>query len=282
MGSTFSRIAAAMAGLLAGAMTSAFAATLTVTTTADHGPGSLRDAIGIANVNGVDDTIQFAPALAGATITLTSGELEIDEGGTTLTITAEGLPGGVTVSGGRSTRVFDIVSGATVVFESLVIADGLDDYGAGILSDGSVTLRRCWVTRNVARHGLAGGLYQFGAFLSIEQSTFSENVCVGDSDASGGGAYLYSATADIVNSTFSGNCAVAALGTAYGGAIFPSGGGVSIRHCTFTLNRARGLNAYGGAWVAGGLASVSHSILAANEALFGPEIYSPASVVHSD
>ncbi len=50
--------------------------TLTVTTTADSGAGSLRDAIAAA---GNGDTIQFDAALNGQTINLTSGELVIDK-----------------------------------------------------------------------------------------------------------------------------------------------------------------------------------------------------------
>jgi hypothetical protein len=52
------------------------AATLTVTTTADSGAGSLRDAITAASDG---DTIQFDSALNGQTITLSSGELVIDQ-----------------------------------------------------------------------------------------------------------------------------------------------------------------------------------------------------------
>src|SRR6266436_1802536 len=52
------------------------AATLTVTTTADNGVGSLRAAIAAANDG---DTIQFDPALNGQTINLTSVELVIDK-----------------------------------------------------------------------------------------------------------------------------------------------------------------------------------------------------------
>lgn len=271
----------ALAAILAAAIPASRGATFVVTNAADHGPGSLRGAIGIANVNGADDTITFSPALAGATITLATGELQIDEFATTLTISADGLRDGVTISGGRVTRVFDIFSGTTVILDSLVVADGLDDYGSGILSEGDLTLRRCLITRNVARHGSAGGLYQYAAFLTIDRTTFAENVCVGDSDASGAGAYLFSAGADIINSTFSGNCAVAALGTAQGGGLFQNGGGISIRHCTFTRNRARGLNSYGGALSVGGLATASHTIFAGNEALFGPEIYSPAAAIDS-
>ncbi|MEY2410663.1 MAG: hypothetical protein QOF48_3333 [Verrucomicrobiota bacterium] len=269
------------AASLGAALLPARAANFIVTTNADQGPGSLRAAIAMANVNGADDTITFAPALAGATITLKTGELEIDEAFKSLTISADGLPGGLILSGGRVTRVLDIFSDATVVLDSITIADGLDDYGSGILSEGDLTLRRCLLTRNVARHGSAGALYQYGAFLSIDRTTIADNICVGDSDASGAGAYLASASADIVGSTFSGNCAVAALGTAQGGALFQTGGGISIRYCTFIGNRAHGLSSYGGAMILGGLATASHSIFAGNEALFGPEIYSGVATFNS-
>ena len=57
-------------------ITTANAATLIVTTTADSGAGSLRAAIAAAS-NG--DTIQFDAALNGQSIMLTSGELAIDK-----------------------------------------------------------------------------------------------------------------------------------------------------------------------------------------------------------
>src|SRR5947209_3682564 len=50
--------------------------TLTVTNNHDHGPGSLRAEIATAASG---DTIKFSPNLDGQTITLTSGELTIDE-----------------------------------------------------------------------------------------------------------------------------------------------------------------------------------------------------------
>src|SRR5262245_36086056 len=48
--------------------------TLTVTSAADHGPGTLRRAIVSAKSG---DTIHFSPSLNGQTIGLTSGELKI-------------------------------------------------------------------------------------------------------------------------------------------------------------------------------------------------------------
>src|SRR5262249_18377948 len=50
--------------------------TLMVTNNHDSGPGSLRAEIAAASSG---DTIKFAPQLDGQTITLTSGELAIDQ-----------------------------------------------------------------------------------------------------------------------------------------------------------------------------------------------------------
>src|ERR1700759_3548709 len=76
----------------------------TVTTTADSGAGSLRDAI---NASVAGDTINFAPSLNGQTITLTGGALTIDH---TLTISGPGA-GNLTIDGNApidTNSVFDI------------------------------------------------------------------------------------------------------------------------------------------------------------------------------
>src|ERR1044071_2525667 len=84
-------------------------ATLTVTTTADSGAGSLRDAIAAAS-NG--DTIQFAAALNGQSVVLTSAELLINKN---LTISGPGA-GQLTVmrstaGGTPAFRIFEITTG---------------------------------------------------------------------------------------------------------------------------------------------------------------------------
>ena len=64
---------------------------LVVTTTADSGPGSLRDTVAAAtNIN----HITFAPNLSGSTITLTSGLILL---ASSLAIDASALPAGITL-----------------------------------------------------------------------------------------------------------------------------------------------------------------------------------------
>lgn len=99
------------------------AALLTVTNTDDAGPGSLRQAVLDAATTG--DTIVFAPALAGQTITLTTqdpqaqitdpianvpapfGPTGIVVNGKTLTIDGAAAPG-IAISGGNLQRILAV------------------------------------------------------------------------------------------------------------------------------------------------------------------------------
>src|SRR5262249_44184092 len=92
---------------------SASADLITVTNTNDSGPGSLRDALAIANDG---DTID-ATGISG-TITLTSGELLVD---TSVTINGAGADV-LAVDGGMVSRGFRIVSsGLTVTISGFTI-----------------------------------------------------------------------------------------------------------------------------------------------------------------
>src|SRR5579884_2078315 len=73
--------------------------TLTVTSAADAGAGTLRAAVGAAQPG---DTVQFAPALRGRTIHLTGGELAVTRD---LTIQGPGA-GQLDVDAGGLSRVF--------------------------------------------------------------------------------------------------------------------------------------------------------------------------------
>jgi len=130
-------------GLLAPAP--ARAAGFTVTTLADSGDGSLRQAVLDANALPGADTIRFADGFVG-TIGLTGGQLSIADH---LTIDGPGADR-LAVSGNGQSRVFRISGGLTVAIDGLTITDGraVGD-GGGILNTGStLTLDRVVLSNN--------------------------------------------------------------------------------------------------------------------------------------
>src|SRR5437870_12598943 len=120
-------------------MQTARAATLTVTTTADSGPGSLRAALKNARSG---DTITFSLP-APSIITLTSGELLVSKN---LKILGSGA-GNLAISSNQASRVFRIGSRLNVTIAGLAIANGVAAFGAGIYSDhATLTVSNCVVT----------------------------------------------------------------------------------------------------------------------------------------
>src|ERR1041385_7856763 len=112
-----------------------------VTTTADSGPGSLRQAL----VDAVDaDTIQFDPAVNGHTIFLTSGELVIDK---SITITGPGSEQLAvrTVDFQHYFRIFHVMASPTVTIEGLTIGPSIYFYGCGIQNDHATLPINNWV-----------------------------------------------------------------------------------------------------------------------------------------
>jgi len=147
------------------------------------------------------ETIDFGPVLDGATITLTSGEIEID--GLQLTIGASALPAGITVSGNDASRVFNIFGNADVTMENLAITNG---YSAGS-----------------------------GGAIFVNQSDVSMADCVvrsSESDALGGGIYLGSST----DSTFT-RCEISQnRATAFGGGIYCGQSSPVLTNCSIVAN----------------------------------------------
>lgn len=175
--------------------------TLTVTNTADSGPGSLRQAIADANSG---DTIQFAPALNGQTISLTSAELAIDKN---INISGPG-PDQLTVRrsstvGTPQFRIFHIMPDRVVTLGGLTITNGLAESGGGILNDRSwLTINNCKVDENQTSTK-GGGIYNAGnAILSIVNTSLLRNVISSNSGTlSGGGIYNENGRVEIVNSS---------------------------------------------------------------------------------
>ena len=232
---------------------------LVVTTAADSGAGSLREALGLIADGG---TITFDPSLAGSTIGLTTGQLVADR---SVAIDASSAPG-IVVSGNSTSRVFQIGSSATVSMNDLVVADGAAaPQGGGILNLGTLNLDRVvvrdntensagpanfefggggiytgggatlnltdsTVANNSSLNQPAGGIYGFfGSTINITRSTVSGNV---GGDVAGGLRSLGNAT--ILNSTFSGNTSTAW----HGGGIFHTDGQLTVTNSTFSGNIA--------------------------------------------
>ncbi len=219
--------------------TPAQAATFQVTNTNDSGPGSLRQAVIDANLAPGTDTISFAVT---GTITLTSGAIFVNGGN--LEVLAPG-PGLLTVSGNRTSGIFNVSRTATLHLSGLMLANGSALGGGGALENngGTVVVAD---TAFVGNSAFAGGAIENanGGTMTITGSTFSGNSAlpggaisnlrstlavtnstfVGNSAVVGGAIYnLNIATVRVTNSTFSGNTA-----SAQGGGALDSMGGTSI------------------------------------------------------
>ena len=124
--------------------TQTHAATITVTNTNDSGPGSLRQALTIANDG---DTINFAVT---GTITLTSGGLPINKN---ITISGPGRDQ-LSVDGSQALLVFGVFPQKTAAMSGLTVRNGQ----IGIWNEqGTFAVNNCTVTGNSAV-----GLYNDG------------------------------------------------------------------------------------------------------------------------
>ncbi len=235
------------------------AATITVTSLADSGSGSLRAAVTSAAAG---DTINIT---ATGTLTLTSGEIAIAKN---LNIVGPGASN-LTISGNGSSRIFNIVAGssaadAPVSISGVTLTRGAatgtcpsptGGSGGAILATESLTLTNVVLSGNsAARNGgaLAWAMRRSGQALTLAGTTFSGNstgCAAAATQALGGGVYIgYEATlatgsaavVTISGATFTGNTATR------------SGGGLAIAApATVSINQSRiigntATNAYGG------------------------------------
>jgi hypothetical protein len=175
--------------------------TFTVTNADDGGAGSLRAAMGAANISPGADTIVFDP-----TVFATPRTIRLDGAlptiGEELTINGPGAQL-LTVSGNNKDRVFAVASRVPASLSGLTISDGITDgAGGGIRSEGPLTLTNVAVVGNHARNG--GGVAQFFAGGFFGNCTFSGN----SADVQGGAIDFRSddgRNLRLLNSTLSGN-----------------------------------------------------------------------------
>lgn len=167
------------------------AATFTVTSTDDDGPGTLRAALASASDG---DTIDVTGV--SGTILLTSGELPVNQ---SVAIVGPG-PTNLALDGNAFSRVFDIsglnpvvsIAGFTIT-NGAALGGFVGDSGGGLYNEGgTLTLSNCVITGNSAFFG--GGVFNDGAFgtatLTAVNCTFSGNSA--SYFGGGGGIYNYS------------------------------------------------------------------------------------------
>jgi hypothetical protein len=227
---------------------------LVVTTLADSGSGSLREAINTANTNVGPTTITFS---ISGTILLSSTLPAIDND---ITIDGTGQP--ITVSGNNAVRVMVVNAGKVLHLQSITIADGrirfggYNGNGGGIYNSGTLIVINSTFFNNGASDA-GGGIFNTGA-LTVTNSTLAGNDSEGGSTGGGG---IYNAGAlTVISSTLSGNDALV------------SGGGIgnlgimTVTNSTFSDNSA---GSTVGGIQNGGVLTVTNSTFSGNVSTYG-------------
>ena len=198
------------------AISTAHAAAFTVTSLADSGAGTLRQAITDANTAAGADTISFA---VSGTVTLASTLPPItDASGVTISGTGQT----VIISGNNAVVVMQVATGALLTLNNLTIANGSGG-GGGLSNSGTANISNSTFVANSAAGSFGAAINSGGgSTLNVTNSTFSANSATG---GFGGAIYSNSGTVTVTNSTFSGNSATGG----FGAAVFNNGvGGVTL------------------------------------------------------
>ena len=274
---------------------------IVVTNTNDSGPGSLRQALAVAN----DGDMINATGVSG-TILLTSGELQINHN---VTINGPGAQN-LAVNGNATFRVFENFA-SDVTISGFTVTNGLpptgdNNGGGGILSHGGLTLIGTSILNNNA-----GGLYpppnpggggigvSAGGTLTVTASIISGNenqqgpgggisaggtVTVSNSTinnneglCAGGGIFFndIGGTLTVMSSTIIGNSVVGCPVSARAGWVLTGGGGivssgsVTVNNSTISGNTVDGYMCAGGGIHNAGTFTLTNSTLSGNSAPSG-------------
>jgi len=239
-----------------------------VTTAADAGPGSLRQALlDAAAAAGADDVI----VQAGLGVVTLSSEIGwtgvpganpvtidgngvhvdfngssrgfVDDGGQGLTI------GEMTITGVGGSAASDaapvlseggdmVLDGCTISGNTVTTTNG-DVAGAVLSEGGSVTIRNCTISGNVA-NGTgdgAGGVLSEGGALDVSDSTIEANTVNAGGDA-GGGLASEGGDVSVARATVNCNHATAGPNADAGGGLLSEGGSVTVDSSTLAGNSA--------------------------------------------
>lgn len=243
-----------------------------VTTTADSGTGSLRQAVDNANSIAGTDTITFSDGTGGTvnftdasadTILLSGGQLSLTS---SLTIAGPGANLLIlqnTAPASSTSRVIRVTGSSIAVRLSGLTLTGGNATSAGggmtISASGStVDVMGCAIVGNSTTIS-SGGIRQILGSLTVVNSTISGNTSTGTT--TGGGIESSGTALTLINSTVSGN-SVTGSSANNGGGISTEVTTTTIRNCTITNNSGAG--GISGMRTGGGTVTVSNSIIAGN------------------
>ena len=246
------------------AATSARAEVLSVTQSADSGPGTLRAAIEIAQANGEADEIRFefdfTIYLESPLPTITT-DIAIIGNGWSNTI----IDGGNTVGGSNGVRAFVVAGSGSLTLDGVMVRNcyAYDEGGAVLVwSPAEFLFLNSKAETNHSAYG--GFLYSEGS------TTVRQSVVKGNSSNEGGGIFLWGG-ATLESSIFEANVSQGLPG----GGVSKGGEGVlNIKECLFTDNDAFGSDGGGiSTWGSGSTTAVVNSTFSGNSASRGGAIW---------
>ncbi len=235
------------------------AATHTVTSTADSGAGTLRQAVSDASSG---DIINFAVT---GTITLTTGQIEVDK-----SLTIQG-PGGdilAVSSQGAPNRVFYFSSG-TISVSGISITNGNTlGYAAPEGTNGGCILNAATLTLDSVAIGNCTAPSSNGGAIATSEDIVILNSSIEEGDADYGGALIVPAG---VSAVLNGVTISQSVAVFLGGGVYNEGT-LEVSDSLFILNTS---DSAGGIMNIGGIVTVNSSTISSNSATsgFGGGVY---------
>lgn len=206
-----------------------------VTSGADSGPMTLRDAMASLSADGGTAVVVVPNISLDSQITV-SGKVTV--------VKQLRSPYSTAIDGGGNGRLFDVEAGGSLTLRNFNLTGGLKagEPGGAIRCGGELLIESCSLFGNEAYNGGAVAAYG-GGLVELRNSTFSNNIAT----ISGGGLWVDSGTAILKNVTVAGNSA----GTS-GGGIYNSGMSFSLRNTIVAQNTAASDPDFSGAYTSGG------------------------------
>lgn len=222
------------------------AATFTVTSAADGGAGTLREAINLANQTPGPDTVAFVPGLGDIVL---QSEIEISE-----TLDIVGPAGQQVIRGAGTGRLLAVRSAsAAVTLQNLFLADGRSTGPGGGACQANFLPRG-----PIASYGDGGAVCSIADVTLVDTTITASSV---SGDYINGGGLFADGTVTLVGSTVSNNSTDGEFSR--GGGIY-AGGGLDMNASTVSGNSTAGNNAGGGGIWFGDDAQISSSVISGN------------------